>query len=101
MFNIWLQTWAQLGPHVKKKTFIACFSRSNCILLVWLGLYPYTQAYLVITALKQPQSIFKILNTFEYQKLDRHLQAELPVVAVLCATTTGLNMKFCSNKKWI
>ena len=29
------------------------------------------------TALKQPYLIFEILNNFEYQKLDRHLQAGL------------------------
>ena len=31
------------------------------------------------TALKQPYLIFEIFNTYEYQKLDRHLQAGLPV----------------------
>ena len=31
------------------------------------------------TALKQPYLIFEISNTFEYQKLDRHIQAGLPV----------------------
>ena len=29
------------------------------------------------TALKQPYLIFEIFNTFEYQKLDWHLQAEI------------------------
>ena len=31
------------------------------------------------TALKQPQLIFENLKTFEYKKLDQHLQAGLPV----------------------
>ena len=31
------------------------------------------------TALKQPHLYLVNLNTFEYQKLDRHLQARLPV----------------------
>ena len=31
------------------------------------------------TALQQPQLIFEILNTFEYQKLDWHLRAGLPI----------------------
>ena len=35
--------------------------------------------YTNFTALKRPYLTFEIFNTFEYQKLDRHLQAGLPV----------------------
>ena len=42
---------------------------------------PYTTINTFLTnftALKQPYLIFEIFHTFEYQKLDRHLQAGLP-----------------------
>ena len=34
-----------------------------------------------LTALKQPLLILENLSTFEYQKLDRHLQAGLPLAS--------------------
>ena len=37
------------------------------------------------TALKQPQLISENLNTFEYQKLDQHLQAGLPITLEKCS----------------
>ena len=54
------------------------------------------------TALKQPWLIFEILCTFEYQKLDQHLQAGLPgpnyTLSLLALHKAHFSQKFKHSK---